>query len=327
MSYRNLESAFRRRARSACLLLLTFAVSACSGTGYLPRNSGQGEGAEGGDAASASADTSRITSSYEDQQATPASEARAFLDEATYLIESAVDASELGEHLSAEVAIKEAHLVLLEADQLVPTRFHLEAEVPRTEEDVILHEAMLRFRDEFERLWNRSNAFYDQLLPNLRVTVLTSDISEEGEEMALEEMNAALDETDAPAPGSWQEIRNLLLGMEVDGLIDIDMGLEEYSDYAWTRIYWCIQYYTGRGRNNFRIWLERSGRYRQLVEDALVEEGLPRDMVFHCMPGYGLPLHDRERFQPPRLFPGRRGGAVAVHVLHRRQVRTEHLPD
>ncbi|MFC1530601.1 LysM peptidoglycan-binding domain-containing protein, partial [Gemmatimonadota bacterium] len=168
-------------------------------------------------------------------------------------------------------------------DQLVPTRLQLEAEVPRSEEDVILHEAMLRFRSEFERLWNSSNALYDQVLPHLQVTVFASSTSEEGEEMDLEEMNAALDGTDAPAPGSWQEIRDLLLGMEADGLIDIDMGLADYSDYAWTRIYWCIQYYTGRGRSNFRVWLERSGRYRPMVEEVLVEEGLPRDMVFHCM--------------------------------------------
>lgn len=287
MSYTKLESVSPHGIILAVLLLLTPVISACSGTGVISRFLNNGESAEAAGTqmttAVSSIDTVRVAVRIEEPEPTPASEARAFLDEATSLIESAEESFALGDYHAVEFSIKEAHLVLLAADRMVPTRFQLEIEIPRVEEDVILHEAMLRFRSEFERLWNSSNALYDRLLPHLQVTVFTSNISEEDEEMALEEMNAALEGMTEPAPGSWQEIRDLLLGMQAEGLIDIDMGLEEYSDYAWTRIYWCVQYYTGRGRNNFRIWLERSGRYQRLVEDVLVEEGLPRDMVYHCM--------------------------------------------
>ncbi len=288
MSYSKLESASSRGALLAMLLLLTPLISACSGTGVFSRIVHNGESVEdpGGTeltATASPADTEQVRVQVEEQASTPASEARAFLDEAAFLIESAEESFDVGDHHAAEFCIKETHLVLLDADRLVPTRFQLETEIPRTEKDVILHEAMLRFRNEFERLWNSSNALYDRLLPHLQVTVFTSNISEDGEEIALEEMNAALEEMTEPAPGSWQEIRDLMIGMQEEGLIDIDMGLEEYSDYAWTRIYGCIEYYTGRGQSNFRVWLERSGRYQQLIEEILVEEGLPRDMVYHAM--------------------------------------------
>ncbi|MFC1500149.1 LysM peptidoglycan-binding domain-containing protein [Candidatus Zixiibacteriota bacterium] len=286
MSYSKLESASSRGPLLAALLLLLLSVSACSGSGMFSRLLNNGESADAGSELPATVspvDERQVVVQAEDQESTPASEARAFLDEATSLIESAEESFEEGDYHTAEFSIKEAHLVLLDADRLVPTRFQLETEIPRAEEDVILHEAMLSFRSEFERLWNSSNALYDRVLPHLQVTVFASNISEEDEEMALEEMNAALEGMDEPAPGSWQEIRDLMIGMQEEGLIDIDMGLESYSDYAWTRIYWCIEYYTGRGRSNFRIWLERSGRYQQLIEEILVEEGLPRDMVYHSM--------------------------------------------
>ncbi|MFC1627800.1 LysM peptidoglycan-binding domain-containing protein [Gemmatimonadota bacterium] len=309
MSYSKLESAFSRGALLATLLLLTPLISACSGTGLFSRILNHGEGVDDRAATILTetvspADSEQVRVLVEEQESTPASEARAFLDEATYLIESAEESFNLGDYQASEFSIKEAHMVLLDADRLVPTRFQLETEIPRAEEDVILHEAMLRFRSEFERLWNSSNALYDRLLPHLQVTVFAANISEDGEEIAFEEMNNALEEMTDPAPGSWQEIRDLMIGMQEEGLIDIDMGLEEYSDYAWTRIYGCIEYYTGRGRSNFRIWLERSGRYQQLIEDVLVEEGLPRDMVYHSMieSGYSPRAYSRVAAVGPWQF-------------------------
>jgi membrane-bound lytic murein transglycosylase D len=183
----------------------------------------------------------------------------------------------------AEYQLKEALQVLLDADQLLPTRTRLEQERPVSEEDVILHEALLSLRGEFEALWPRANAVYDRLIPHLNLNqAAVADWSDE-ERLEVEEMNEALEASTEPAPGSWQGIRGLLLEMEAEGQIDLDMELTSYSDYAWTRVYWSVQYYTGRGRSSFRIWLERSGRYRELVERILVEEGLPRDMVFLCM--------------------------------------------
>ena len=183
MSYTKLESVSPHGIILAVLLLLTPVISACSGTGVISRFLNNGESAEAAGTqmttAVSSIDTVRVAVRIEEPEPTPASEARAFLDEATSLIESAEESFALGDYHAVEFSIKEAHLVLLAADRMVPTRFQLEIEIPRVEEDVILHEAMLRFRSEFERLWNSSNALYDRLLPHLQVTVFTSNISEE----------------------------------------------------------------------------------------------------------------------------------------------------
>jgi len=177
----------------------------------------------------------------------------------------------------------EAQLLLLDVDGLLPSRTLLEIEDPWTEEELIRHEALLRLRAEFERLWNGTNALYDRLLPYLEISVFERGIDQGGMEVDLEAMNTALEEAPEPAPDSWQEIRDLLLRMMEEGRIDIDMGLEKYSDAAWRKVYGSVSYYTGRGKKNYERWLERSGRYQYLVEEILAGEGLPRDMVFLCM--------------------------------------------
>ena len=214
---------------------------------------------------------------------TPVSGARAYLDEAAAQLDEAERGHAAADLRTTEFHLKEALQVLLEADRLIPSRARLESESPATEEETVRHEAMLRLRGEFESLWTRTNALYDRLLPDLEIDAAQLAQVQAEDIVDLAAMNAAMEEERDPPPGSWQEIRDLLLQMEDEGRIDIDLGLRDYPDAAWQRVWRSLSYYTGRGRNNFRVWLERSGRYRTLVEDQLEQEGLPRDMVYLCM--------------------------------------------
>lgn len=260
--------------------LLVLLLAGCASTTNLPERALPLEGVISD---SADTDTLIVEGNHRDAAATSASEARAFLDEATSLLESAESNFQSGDYQSAEFDVREAFQVLLEADILVPPRTYLEMEEPETEFFMIRHVAMLSLREEFEELWNDANALHDRLLPLMNISVFAPNTFEGDEEVDLSAMNAALEAAAEPTPGSWQEIRDLLLEMRREELIDIDMGLEDYRDIAWKRIYWSVTYYRGRGRKNFLTWLERSGRYQKLVEDILVKEGLPRDMVYLCM--------------------------------------------
>ncbi len=49
-----------------------------------------------------------------------------------------------------------------------------------------------------------------------------------------------------------------------------------------------IEYFQGRGRKEFERWLARKARYGPVIESILVEEGLPRELVYLAMIESGL---------------------------------------
>lgn len=49
------------------------------------------------------------------------------------------------------------------------------------------------------------------------------------------------------------------------------------------KVRYYIDFYTGPGREVFRRWLERSGRYVPLMQEIFAEYGLPRDLVYLAM--------------------------------------------
>ena len=279
-------------------------LSGCSGTGFnrsTPDVDSAGAAADQQPAADTLVPVNPVQA---DTEQTPATGARAFLDEALDLIEAAENSFVQADYQETEYLVKQALQVLQDADLLLPTRTRLEQEQPREEVEVIRHEALRSLRMEFERLWIRTNARYDKLIPQLDLTLDPVESYEGDEIVDLEAMNAALDEAIVPAPRSWMEIRDLLLGMQRDGLIDINMELESYPDSAWRTTYQSVRYYTGRGRKNFTIWLERSGRYRPMVEQFLEEEGMPRDLVFLCMieSGFSARAYSRAAATGPWQF-------------------------
>lgn len=270
-----------------CVITLIMLLSGCARWVILPDRSNPADAVAASDSntviPAAAVESLAVDADNPDASQAPVSVARAFLDEARLLLAEAETSFEEGDYHSTEFTIKEAQQVLLDADQLVPPRIRLETEEPRTEVEMIMHEGWLRLREEFERLWNAANALYDQLIPYLDISVFETGVDQGSEGVDVEAMNIALEEALETAPGSWQEIRDLLLQMREEERIDIDMGLESYSDAAWKRVYGAVSYYTNRGREDFLRWLERSGRYQHRIEEILVEEGVPRDMIYLCM--------------------------------------------
>jgi membrane-bound lytic murein transglycosylase D len=49
------------------------------------------------------------------------------------------------------------------------------------------------------------------------------------------------------------------------------------------KVRYFVDYYTGRARKTFRIWLERSGRYLPMMQEIFAEAGLPKDLAYLAM--------------------------------------------
>ncbi len=49
-----------------------------------------------------------------------------------------------------------------------------------------------------------------------------------------------------------------------------------------------IEYFTGRGRPNMELWLERSGKYFPMMAKIFAEENVPQQLIFLSMPESGL---------------------------------------
>lgn len=102
----------------------------------------------------------------------------------------------------------------------------------------------------------------------------------------------------------------------VEDTLSADMILQELNDiYGWengmdslsggstedsipivlnTKVKKAIKYFTsGRGRKVFNIWLQRAGRYEQLVKKILREEGAPEELFYLAMIESGLNPHAR----------------------------------
>ncbi len=62
----------------------------------------------------------------------------------------------------------------------------------------------------------------------------------------------------------------------------------------WRTEHW-IDYFTGKGRRHFVRWLERVERYRDIIEPILVENELPRDLLYLAVIESGLNLNARSR--------------------------------
>ncbi|MBN2184601.1 MAG: LysM peptidoglycan-binding domain-containing protein [Candidatus Krumholzibacteriota bacterium] len=60
--------------------------------------------------------------------------------------------------------------------------------------------------------------------------------------------------------------------------------------YNWRTDYW-IKYFTGKGRRNFKRWLERAEIYRDIIEPVLVKNEIPRDLLYLAVIESGLNLN------------------------------------
>ena len=60
----------------------------------------------------------------------------------------------------------------------------------------------------------------------------------------------------------------------------------------WRTEHW-LQYFQGKGRRNFKRWLERVEMYRDIIEPILVQQELPRDLMYLAVIESGLNLNAR----------------------------------
>ena len=49
------------------------------------------------------------------------------------------------------------------------------------------------------------------------------------------------------------------------------------------KVRYFLDYYSGKAKNTFRTWLERSGRYLPMMRDIFAEAGLPKDLAYLAM--------------------------------------------
>jgi membrane-bound lytic murein transglycosylase D len=74
--------------------------------------------------------------------------------------------------------------------------------------------------------------------------------------------------------------------VEYDFPVTVNRQVEYYLDF-----------FTGKGRKSFALWLERSGRYVPMIHQQLVEAGLPRDLAYLAMieSGYNERAYSRAK--------------------------------
>jgi membrane-bound lytic murein transglycosylase D len=81
---------------------------------------------------------------------------------------------------------------------------------------------------------------------------------------------AALDSLQVAVPDSLPE-----LNLDTP---TFDLNVAAYAEQP--RVQYYVDYFSGRGRERFQVWLDRMPRYETLARDRLTERGLPGDLVY-----------------------------------------------
>lgn len=66
--------------------------------------------------------------------------------------------------------------------------------------------------------------------------------------------------------------------------------------FNWRTKHW-IKYFQGKGRRHFRRWLTRVEMYRDIIEPILIENEIPRDLLYLAVIESGLNLNARSRMK------------------------------
>jgi membrane-bound lytic murein transglycosylase D len=84
--------------------------------------------------------------------------------------------------------------------------------------------------------------------------------------------------------------------MAVMDSIAVNHVVEEEIEivYNWRTEHW-IDYFGGKGRRHYARWLDRTAKYRDIIIPILVENDIPRDLLFLAVIESGLNLNARSR--------------------------------
>jgi membrane-bound lytic murein transglycosylase D len=142
-----------------------------------------------------------------------------------------------------------------------------------------------------------------------------SDTGYESQDWGLSDIYATLPEFEADQEGRLQgdvepepeqTIDQELLDLQRLGNWDQGIPAPRYSgddveyDFPVTvnrQVQYYLDFFTGKGRNSFALWLERSGRYIPMIHEHLVEAGLPKDLAYLAMieSGYNERAYSRAK--------------------------------
>jgi membrane-bound lytic murein transglycosylase D len=105
-----------------------------------------------------------------------------------------------------------------------------------------------------------------------------------------------------PEQTKEQELQDLkLLGKWEQGVPAVEYSDEEVVyDFPVTinrQVQYYLDFFTGKHRDSFSLWLSRSGRYLPMIQDELRAAGLPEDLVYLAMieSGYNERAYSRAR--------------------------------
>jgi len=109
----------------------------------------------------------------------------------------------------------------------------------------------------------------DELPSGLSISAYEEWTNNAAPELAIED---SLSESDDSSNAKVSDV--IVVG---DFPLEVNRYVEKY-----------IEYFTGRGRANMELWLERSGKYFPMMAKIFAEENVPQQLIFLSMPESGL---------------------------------------
>lgn len=108
-----------------------------------------------------------------------------------------------------------------------------------------------------------------------------------GEQASTLMLNSSREETER----DWRTHMNSVMdSIAVNHVVEDEIEIV----MNWRTEHW-IKYFTGKGRRHFSRWLERVEQYRDIIEPILIENELPRDLLFLSVIESGLNLNALSR--------------------------------
>lgn len=136
---------------------------------------------------------------------------------------------------------------------------------PYIEENAAYNELENSIVEDYQKYLNE----LDDLPPGLSISAYEEWMNNAAPELAIED---SVSESDDSSNARISDV--IVVG---DFPLEVNRYVEKY-----------IEYFTGRGRANMELWLERSGKYFPMMAKIFAEENVPQQLIFLSMPESGL---------------------------------------
>jgi membrane-bound lytic murein transglycosylase D len=123
---------------------------------------------------------------------------------------------------------------------------------------------------DLEYQWRQTGAYPQTVIHEEQEEQLQDDVEPEPEKTKAQELH------DLERLGKWEE-----------GVLAVEYSDEKVEyDFPVTvnrQVQYYLDFFTGKHRKNFAIWLSRSGRYLPMIHENLRAAGLPEDLLYLAM--------------------------------------------